>query len=164
MKRSRLGQIGSWGSKRRKCCHRQYATGARAIGVPGCPELAAWTASIDNVRIVLMHVASRAAQSCMIVLRIGGSLREEKRRLAGTFTAIRRAIAPGEPTPWPRCRRAGVIQSRSSVRPHHDRNRHQLVQRPQDVRRAWRVHANGEFWVELAIKLETSDIGSVLLT
>src|SRR4051812_17552581 len=59
-KRSRLGQIGSCGSKRRKCCHRQYATGARAIGVPGWPELAACTASIDSVRMVLTQVASRS--------------------------------------------------------------------------------------------------------
>src|SRR5579871_2388213 len=82
MKRSRLGQIGSWGSKRRKCCHRQYATGARAIGVPGCPELAAWTASIDNVRIVLMHVESRSMILCMIVLRLGRGLLGGERRLA----------------------------------------------------------------------------------
>ena len=34
-------------------CHRQYTTGA--IGIPGCPELACCTASMDNVRIVLMH-------------------------------------------------------------------------------------------------------------
>src|SRR5436190_12643425 len=53
-KRSRLGQIGSSGSKRRKRCHRQYTTGASAIGVPGWPELAACTASIDSVRMVLM--------------------------------------------------------------------------------------------------------------
>jgi hypothetical protein len=29
-----------------------YATGANAIGVPGCPEFAACTASIDNVPMV----------------------------------------------------------------------------------------------------------------
>src|SRR5690349_16042865 len=64
-KRSRLGQMGSCGSKRRNCCHRQYATGASAIGVPGCPELAACTASIDSVRIVLMHVVSRSFRLSM---------------------------------------------------------------------------------------------------
>ena len=37
--RSRLGQMGSSGSNRRKCCQRVYATGAMAIGVPGWPEL-----------------------------------------------------------------------------------------------------------------------------
>ena len=38
------------------------AVGHRRQGhrAPGCPELAAWTASIDRVRIVLMHVASRS--------------------------------------------------------------------------------------------------------
>jgi hypothetical protein len=34
-------------------------TGAIAMGVPGCPELAFWTASIANVRIVFMHSPSR---------------------------------------------------------------------------------------------------------
>src|SRR5579872_6886830 len=94
MKRSRLGQIGSCGSKRRKCCHRQYATGARAIGVPGWPELAAWTASIDNVRIVLMHVVSKAVQSCMIVLGLGGSLPGGEHHPADpkAFTPITSAI------------------------------------------------------------------------
>ena len=29
-----------------------------AMGVPGWPELAAWTASMESVRMVLMHVAS----------------------------------------------------------------------------------------------------------
>src|SRR5436190_23458710 len=57
-KRSRLGQAGSCGSKLRNCCHRQYATGAMAIGVPGWPELAACTPSIASVRIVLMLVGS----------------------------------------------------------------------------------------------------------
>ena len=28
------------------------------MGVPGCPELAAWTASMDKVRMVLMQVRS----------------------------------------------------------------------------------------------------------
>src|SRR5262245_40960303 len=46
--------MGSSGSKRRKRCHRQYATGAMLIGVPGCPDLACWTASIERVRMVLI--------------------------------------------------------------------------------------------------------------
>src|SRR5262249_881207 len=37
-----------------------------AMGVPGCPELAAWTASIDSVRIVLMQVASSGCFSDLI--------------------------------------------------------------------------------------------------
>src|ERR1700740_692568 len=56
--RSRLGHTGSPGSKQRNCCHKQYATGAIAIGVPGCPELAACTASMERVRIVLILVRS----------------------------------------------------------------------------------------------------------
>src|SRR5580693_7894750 len=36
-----------------------YATGASAMGVPGWPELAACTASMDNVRMVLMLRRSR---------------------------------------------------------------------------------------------------------
>src|SRR5215467_7823300 len=57
-KRSRFGQTGSAGSKRRNRCQRQYATGAKAMGVPGCPELAACTPSIESVRMVLMLVCS----------------------------------------------------------------------------------------------------------
>src|SRR5205807_6768971 len=52
-KRSRLGQIGSSGSKRSRRFQRQYATGAMAMGVPGCPELAACTASMARQRMVL---------------------------------------------------------------------------------------------------------------
>src|ERR1700758_3409310 len=63
--RSRLGHTGSPGSNRRNCCHKQYATGAIAIGVPGWPELAACTASIERVRIVLMHFNSRVSCSVM---------------------------------------------------------------------------------------------------
>src|SRR5438045_3823451 len=36
-----------------------YPNGARAIGVPGWPELAFCTASMDSVRTVLMQSASR---------------------------------------------------------------------------------------------------------
>src|SRR5215469_1004965 len=57
-KRSRFGHTGSCGSKRRNFCQRLYATGAIAIGVPGCPEFAVCTASMDSVRIVLMQVRS----------------------------------------------------------------------------------------------------------
>src|SRR5512133_784171 len=34
---------------------RTYAAGASESGAPGCPELAAWTASIASVRIVSMQ-------------------------------------------------------------------------------------------------------------
>src|SRR5437016_4647371 len=52
--RSRLGQIGSCGSKRRTRCQSVYTSGASAIGVPGCPDFACWTASIERVRMVLI--------------------------------------------------------------------------------------------------------------
>src|SRR5215469_16568236 len=52
--------MGSVGSKRRKRCHSVYATGAIPIGVPGCPELAFWTASMHRPRIVLMDSVSRS--------------------------------------------------------------------------------------------------------
>src|SRR5262245_21318054 len=35
------------------------------MGVPGWPELAAWTASMDRVRMVLMHNRSRRSCSAM---------------------------------------------------------------------------------------------------
>jgi hypothetical protein len=57
-KRSRLGQMGSAGSKRRCRCQSAYATGAMAMGVPGWPELACWTASMDRVRMVLTDSVS----------------------------------------------------------------------------------------------------------
>src|ERR1044071_1670929 len=53
-KRSRFGQRGFPGLKRRNRDHRVWTTGARAIGVPGWPELATWTASMARVRMVLM--------------------------------------------------------------------------------------------------------------
>ena len=52
--RSRFGQIGSSGSNRRNRCHRPYTTGAIAIAVPGCPDCAVWTASMESVRIVVI--------------------------------------------------------------------------------------------------------------
>src|SRR6267378_5634922 len=53
--RSRLGQIGSFGSNRITRFQIVYTSGASAIGVPGCPDLACCTASMESVRIVLMH-------------------------------------------------------------------------------------------------------------
>src|SRR5580698_350798 len=65
-KRSRLGQMGSCGSKRITRFHKVYTRGASAIGVPGCPDLACWTASIERVRIVLM--ANWAALTSVVAL------------------------------------------------------------------------------------------------
>src|SRR5215471_20437461 len=53
-KRSRLGQMGSCGSKRRTRFQIVYTSGASAIGVPGCPDFACCTASIERVRMVLI--------------------------------------------------------------------------------------------------------------
>src|SRR5262245_45986958 len=53
-KRSRFGQIGSTGSNRMTRFQSVYTSGANAIGVPGCPDFACCTASIDRVRMVLI--------------------------------------------------------------------------------------------------------------
>src|SRR2546429_4074541 len=53
-KRSRFGQIGSTGSKRMTRFQSVYTSGASAIGVPGCPDFACCTASIERVRMVLI--------------------------------------------------------------------------------------------------------------
>src|SRR6516164_1658993 len=66
-KRSRFGQMGSLGSNLRTRFQIVYTTGASAIGVPGWPEFAACTASIESVRIVLMA-------SCVCGLVISTSL------------------------------------------------------------------------------------------
>src|SRR5215470_1191575 len=68
-KRSRFGQIGSSGSKRRWWFHNWYVTGAIAIGVPGWPEFAACTASIARQRIVSTHVCSKRSDSFIASLR-----------------------------------------------------------------------------------------------
>jgi hypothetical protein len=65
-KRSRSGQIGCSGSNRRWRCQSAYATGAMAMGVPGCPELACWMASIASVRMVLML---RVSTSVVVSMR-----------------------------------------------------------------------------------------------
>ena len=58
--RSRLGQRGFPGLWRRCRVQRIYAAGAIPIGIPGCPDFAFWTASIDRQRIVFMQSSSRA--------------------------------------------------------------------------------------------------------
>src|ERR1700739_2504324 len=66
--RSRFGQMGSAGSNRRTFCHRGYTTGAIAMGVPGWPEFAAWTASMHKVRIVLTLSASISGPATTAVI------------------------------------------------------------------------------------------------
>jgi hypothetical protein len=64
-KRSRFGQSGSLGSNLRMRFQIVYTSGASAIGVPGWPELAARTASMDSVRIVMIASWSSCALSVM---------------------------------------------------------------------------------------------------
>src|SRR5215469_7840333 len=71
MNRSRFGQIGSSGSNCMTRFQMVYTNGARAIGVPGWPELACCTASIERVRIVLIQSWSRRSPR---VPRLGGSM------------------------------------------------------------------------------------------
>src|SRR5215467_1301181 len=47
--------------------HSVYTSGASAIGVPGCPDCACWTASIDNVRMQLIDNWS----NCVLVIGRG---------------------------------------------------------------------------------------------
>ena len=52
-KRSRSGQCGSVASNFRCSSNRTVAASAMPIGMPGCPDFAASTASIDNARMAL---------------------------------------------------------------------------------------------------------------
>src|SRR2546425_4017960 len=93
-KRSRFGQIGSSGSKRSCRCQSAYATGAIAMGVPGCPEFACCTASIASVRIVFTQrvsseVSVMSAPSVPSVMRGRGS--EGDADLCGQHERIRNA-------------------------------------------------------------------------
>jgi hypothetical protein len=45
-----------------------YVTGAIPIGVPGCPEFAAWIASMQSVRIVLTERPSRSVAVSVTVV------------------------------------------------------------------------------------------------
>jgi hypothetical protein len=56
------GHAGSFGSCRRCWVQSRYPTGARAMGVPGWPELAFWTASIDSTRTASMQRRSSAGE------------------------------------------------------------------------------------------------------
>src|SRR5271154_6172265 len=69
-KRYRLGHTGSCGSKRRNPCHSVYASGAIPMGVPGCPEFAACTASMAKLRMVFMLVRSM----CCCAGEMGGAV------------------------------------------------------------------------------------------
>src|SRR5215831_3327643 len=92
-KRSRFGQIGSSGSKRSCRCQSAYATGAIAIGVPGCPEFACCTASIASVRIVFTQSVSSEVSVMFLPSRarpVGDERRGERRpaRLMGCAESL----------------------------------------------------------------------------
>ena len=56
--------------------HSVNAIGAMPIGAPGWPELAFWTPSIANVRMVLIHNSSKRLESLMQILnRLKNSLK-----------------------------------------------------------------------------------------
>lgn len=67
-KRSRLGQMGDRGSNLRYLDQIVYATGAIAMGVPGWPEFAFWTPSIDKQRMVSTTSFSFAAKESSMTL------------------------------------------------------------------------------------------------
>ncbi len=51
-------------------------TGASAIGVPGWPEFAFWTASIESVRIVLTHSSSSVVSVAWVKSALSPGCRE----------------------------------------------------------------------------------------
>src|SRR3954462_13857694 len=71
--------------------NRAYASGASAIGVPGWPEFAFWTASIDNVRIVLTQSSSRVVRSSATDTRPPGVAVQAVGTLARTIERLPRA-------------------------------------------------------------------------
>src|SRR5262245_52708452 len=56
MKRSRFHHFGLDGLCLRKSRHSTSAISAMPIGAPGCPETAAWTASMESARMALASV------------------------------------------------------------------------------------------------------------
>ena len=60
-KRSRSGQAGSAGSKRRCRVNSVYATAAAPMGMPGWPEFAFCTPSTARKRMVSMQRSSRVS-------------------------------------------------------------------------------------------------------
>src|SRR4029077_10911222 len=87
-----------------------------SIGVPGCPELAAWTASIDSVRIVLMQSSSiglfpapgRIPRAAVAPGTTGGWL----------WRMVRSPLMACPPVNlrWPRASRCHLCSSRSLAR------------------------------------------------
>src|SRR5258705_5654334 len=82
--------MGSSGSKRIWRCQSAYATGAIAIGVPGCPEFACCTASIASVRIVFTQRVSSEV-SVMSVPSCARPVGDERRNERGPPRLMRGA-------------------------------------------------------------------------
>src|SRR5215469_15136741 len=104
MNRSRFGQIGSSGSNCMTRFQMVYTNGASAIGVPGCPDLACCTASIERVRIVFIDSLSNSSLvihlSFKILLGRGSCRLSDGARKSRTYFFIRLA-EPESRKPFP---------------------------------------------------------------
>src|SRR5438132_10578450 len=86
--------MGSSGSKRICRCQSAYATGAIAIGVPGCPEFACCTASIASVRMVFTQSVSSEVSVIVAPVPGGGGARGRRRAPSSPSDARRRVLPP----------------------------------------------------------------------
>src|ERR1041384_1854851 len=108
MNRSRSAHAVSAGVGFRWRFQRAYASGASAMGVPGWPELAACTASMDSVRMVSMQSRSSVWASLGIyrpglILLVRWGLTTDRGSTTGIDLAPGRGLSPG---PSPRKLRA----------------------------------------------------------
>src|SRR5471030_3215436 len=140
IKRSRSAHFGLPGLWRRWRFHKATAISAMPMGMPGWPELAACTASMDRARIAL-------ASSAVLVFMAGGKERRRDYRRSG-------AIFPLQP---PKCRsarkdtaRLGAALAVHELQDHGRENQlhrqfHLSARRDDDVRpRHERVVQHGE--------------------
>jgi hypothetical protein len=67
-----------------------YATGAIAIGVPGCPEFAACTASIASARMALTESWSRSVEVAVMAVSVPGDLPHR----ASQCIEVKRSVPP----------------------------------------------------------------------
>src|SRR4051812_10567914 len=106
-KRSRLLHFGLAGLWLRKSFHSTSAMSAIPIGMPGCPDLAASTASIDNARMALAN----SRRDTTVGLGMGRYLGEVK-------PALRRARIVAESVAACRASRATCEALASCGSPH----------------------------------------------
>src|SRR5699024_2946271 len=71
MKRSRSGQSGLAGFSLMKSLHNTSAISAMPMGMPGCPELACWTASMARMRMALASSRRSGIGYCTSEFRAG---------------------------------------------------------------------------------------------